>query len=123
MWCKSKETQKLPMLREQATEGTQVQVPARELHSNVTIGNIMEATPSGTSKKFKGKEKAKIYHPAQKFNYSIQDMDQKEIYFRSYGMLETYATEAGLLNVPGQMWHRLAVLEESTSMSMDGFSA
>uniref|UniRef100_A0A803QHH3 Uncharacterized protein n=1 Tax=Cannabis sativa TaxID=3483 RepID=A0A803QHH3_CANSA len=50
-------------------------------------------------------------------------MDQKANCFRSYGMLQAYSKVVGLRNVPGLMWHKLSIMGESASISVEGFSA
>uniref|UniRef100_A0A803QSA8 Uncharacterized protein n=1 Tax=Cannabis sativa TaxID=3483 RepID=A0A803QSA8_CANSA len=61
------------------------------------LGNYSGGGSIWEPEKIQEKGKAKASPATQEVNDSIWEMDQKEIYFRSYGMLESYATRAELL--------------------------
>uniref|UniRef100_A0A803NNI1 Uncharacterized protein n=1 Tax=Cannabis sativa TaxID=3483 RepID=A0A803NNI1_CANSA len=101
------------------TQGTQEGI----LAEGNQLATILEESPPDTPKKSNRKRKVRASPCVQKVNDSIWKMDQKENYLRSYEMLESYATGAGLLYILGLMWHRMATPEECASVSTDGFSA
>lgn len=89
-------------------------------------GGNNKATPKRVTQVNEPKAKDKVKALASiplALNDSIWEMDQKSNLLRNYGLLELYSLEAGVKNVPRLMWHRLLMLGESASQSVDGFGA
>uniref|UniRef100_A0A803NIF8 Uncharacterized protein n=1 Tax=Cannabis sativa TaxID=3483 RepID=A0A803NIF8_CANSA len=83
-----------------ATDEVLIEAHVRGLQQDIALEAIVEATPSKVVAKYKGKGKAKNPPPAQ-----------------------IYATKAVQCNILGLMWRKLSIVEESSLVSTDEFSA